>query len=323
MRAWVSGATQGLDGLALEDIDRPAPAEGRLLIKVDFAALNFSDILMIADRYQVRPPRPFTPGQEVAGIVESAPEGSGWAPGDRIASKVDWGGFAEFALVRADMAMAIPEGVDLARAVALPVVYTTAMVALSECVTVASGDTLLVHAAAGGIGLAAVEIGKAKGARVIATAGSAEKLALAKAHGADHGIDYRDEDWVGAVRSITKGAGATVILDPVGGKIGEDSLRCIARDGTLLIVGFASGRIPKLAANRLLLKRAAAKGVYWNHDDDGPMLARVADQLMELLGDGRIDPLVDDRYGLEDLPEALDCLKDRRSVGKLVLRVVA
>jgi NADPH2:quinone reductase len=321
MKAWVSGETQGLDGLALEDIDPPAATEGHLLIKVEFAALNFSDILMIADQYQVRPPRPFTPGQEIAGIVVSAPEGSGWAPGDRIASKVDWGGFAEFALVRADMAMAIPEGVDLARAVALPVVYTTAMVALSECATVASGDTLLVHAAAGGIGLAAVEIGKAKGATVIATAGSPEKLALAKAHGADHGIDYHDEDWVGAVRSITEGKGATVILDPVGGDIGEASLRCIARDGTLLIVGFASGRIPKLAANRLLLKRAAAKGVYWNHDDDGPMLARVADQLMALLGNGKINPLVDVRYGLDDLPEALDCLKDRRSVGKLVLRV--
>jgi NADPH2:quinone reductase len=323
MRAWVSGAAQGLDGLALENIDTPRPTKDRLLVKVEVAALNFSDILMIADRYQVRPPRPFTPGQEVAGTVVSAPEGSRWAAGDRIASKVDWGGFAEFAQVRADMAMAVPEAVDLARAVALPVVYTTALVALSVCASVASGDTLLVHAAAGGIGLAAVEIGKAKGAQVIATAGSAEKLALAKAHGADHGIDYNRENWVAAVRSITKGEGAKVILDPVGGEIGEDSLRCIARDGTLLIVGFASGRIPKLAANRLLLKRAAAKGVYWNHDDDGPMLARVADQLMALLGDGRIDPLVDDRYGFDDLPEALGCLKDRRSAGKLVLRIAS
>lgn len=320
MRHWVSDQTLGIEGLSIKESFAPEPQEGQVLIEVKASALNFSDLLMINDTYQIRPPRPFTPGQEVAGIVIEVPAESSWKPGDRIASKVDWGGFADQCIVRADMAMAIPELVKFSTAAALPVVYTTSMVALGECAVVTPGNTVLVHAAAGGIGLAAVEIAKAMGADVIATAGSAEKLALAAKHGADVLINYQTEDWVARVKDATRGKGANHIVDPVGGAIAEQSLRCIARDGNLLIVGFASGEIPKLEGHRLLLKRASAKGVYWNHDHDGPMLKRVSQRLMEMLETGTINPVVDTQFGFDQLPDALNALQSRNSTGKLVLK---
>lgn len=321
MRAWISGETPGRGGLALGERRQPGTTEGRLVVRVRAAGLNFSDGLMIDGAYQVRPPRPFVPGQEVAGVVEAAPPGAGFDPGERVVAKVDWGGFAEYALVRPDMAIRVPDGLDLTAALALPVVYTTSMVALTHCTAVRPGDWVLVHAAAGGVGLAAVEIAKARGARVIATAGGSAKLAVAAEHGADFGIDYRTEDFVAAVKALTGGHGADIIFDPVGGEVGEASLRAIARDGTLLVVGFASGRIPAYAANRLLLKRACAKGVYWNHDQDRELLERIGRELVAMLQAGTIRPLVDDRYGFEALPQALADIEDRRSTGKLVLRV--
>ncbi len=321
MKCWQSGDKPGVEALALIEAEAPGPTKREMVVEVHAAALNFSDLLMIDDSYQIKPPRPFTPGQEVAGVVVSAPDDCPWAPGDRIASKVLWGGFAEFARVRTDMAIAIPDGVDFAKAVALPVVYTTSMIALTECADVREDDWVLVHAAAGGVGLAAVEIAHAKGAKVIATAGSEEKLALALAHGADEGIDYKSADWVASVKEITEGRGADLIVDPVGGEIAEKSLRCIARDGTLLVVGFASGDIPKLAGHLLLLKRASAKGVYWDHDHDGPMIERATAELTDMLVAGAINPVVIDHYGLEDLPRALADLGTRGSVGKLALRL--
>ncbi len=321
MRKWVSGATPGVDTLTLHDSVPLRPEPDKLLVEIHAAALNFSDLLMIDEKYQVRPPRPFTPGQEIAGIVVEAPEDSDWNTGDRIASKVLWGGFADYAEVRPDMAIKIPDNIGFSQAAALPVVYTTAMVALHECTAITSDQTVLVHAAAGGTGLAATEIAKANGARVIATTGGQDKLDLAKTHGADIGFNYRDQDWVAGVLEATKGRGADIIFDPVGGEIGEQSLRCIAWDGTLLVVGFASGKVPKLAAQRLLLKRAAAKGVLWDHDVDGEMLARMTERLIQMLAAGQINPVVNDNYTLEDLPKALTDLNNRASVGKLVLQV--
>lgn len=323
MRAWVAGTTPGIEALALDDVARPDPEDGKLLVRVCRAALNFSDLLMIDERYQVRPPRPFIPGQEIAGIVEAAPEGSAFAAGDRIVSKVLWGGFADYVNVREDMAIAVPVDADLAVAVALPVSYVTAVVALDYCTSVQAGQTVLVHAAAGGAGLACVEVAAARGAKVIATAGGPDRLAIARNHGAAGGIDYREDDWFQQVKALTDGRGADVIVDPVGGKIGEDSLRCLAMDGTLLIVGFSSGKMPNLAANRLLLKRASAKGVYWNHDSDAAMLAKVNRELTALMSSGAIRPVVDDRYRLADLPRALDDLANRRVTGKIALRVDA
>ena len=321
MQRWVSSETLGVEGLSLVDHDWKASDPANLVIEVHAAALNFSDILMIQDKYQVRPQRPFTPGQEVAGIVVFAPAGSGWKEGDRVASKITCGGFAELCEVRPDMAFRIPDNMSFSKAAALPVAYTTSMVALFDSTQVKPEHTVLVHAAAGGVGLAAVEIAKAIGARVIATAGSEEKLALAREHGADLGINYRDENWFMAVKEATGGKGANVIYDPVGGDIAINSLRCIARDGVLLIVGFASGTISELPTNRLLLKRASAKGVYWNHDQDGEMLKEISAELLGMLEKGQINPVVNDGYGLKDLPRALNDLGNRASTGKVIIKV--
>ncbi len=323
MRQWVSHETKGVCGLSFEEAFAPDPDDKHLLVDVKAAALNFSDLLMLEDQYQVRPPRPFVPGQEIAGVVIEAPAASPWHVGDRIASKVDWGGFAEQVLVRADMAIPIPEGIRFTTAAALPVSYTTAMVALAECVVVTPNDWVLIHAAAGGVGLAAVEVAKAMNAKVIATAGSKAKLDLAISHGADIGINYSDLDWHEQVKAATGGKGANHIVDPVGGDVARQSLQCIARDGNLLIVGFASGVIPKLEAHRLLLKRAAAKGVYWNHDHDGPMLKRVTGRLMEMLDVQSINPVIDQRFAFDQLPDALAALQSRDTMGKLVLKVGA
>lgn len=321
MKSWISGDPPGVTHLSVADIPKPDLKDGYMRVRVTHGALNFSDLLMIAEQYQVRPPRPFTPGQELVGVVDEAPAGSGFQAGDRIASKVLWGAFAEYALVRTDMAIRVPESYSLAQAAALPVSYTTALVALDYCGAVKPSDTVLIHAAAGGVGLASVEIAAAKGTTVIATAGSNDRLAIARDHGARHLVNYRNEDWVDQIKALTAGKGANLILDPVGGEIGENSLRCIAMDGKLLIVGFASGRMPKLAPHRLLLKRASAVGVYWNHDTDQELLAVTNGELESLIAGGHINPLVDDRHGFDDLPSALDDLENRRVAGKMVLLI--
>ncbi len=321
MRRWVSSDKLGMDGLRFVNESWAASDPNNLVVRVHAAALNFSDLLMVEDKYQVRPPRPFTPGQEIAGVVVSAPEGSNWKIGDRIASKVIWGGFAELVEVRPDMAFRVPDSLSFTTAAALPVAYTTSMVAFFDSTRVTPEHTVLVHAAAGGVGLAAVEIAKAIGARVIATAGSDEKLALAREHGADVTINYRDKDWFMAVKEATAGRGADVIYDPVGGDIAINSLRCIARDGVLLIVGFASGTISELPTNRLLLKRASAKGVYWSHDHDGEMLRNVTDRLIGFLEKGQLNPVIHEGYSLEELPQAMELLKNRNTTGKMVLKV--
>lgn len=322
MRAWRSSG-DGVGRLVLERCPRPTPGAGEAVIAVRAAALNFSDLLMLDDKYQIRPPRPFTLGQEVAGVIVEVGEGSLLRIGQSIASKVAWGGFADYAVVSDDLAIVLPDGTDLATAVALPVSYVTALVALEHCGRMRAGETLLVHAAAGGAGLAAVQLGRALGARVIGAAGSAEKRALAIAQGADLTLDYTDPDWAAAVRRLTDERGADLIFDPVGGEIAMQSLRCIAWDGRLLVVGFSSGKIPELPANRLLLKRAAAIGVYWSHERDGPMIEAMTLRLVQMLETGAIRPHVERRAGLEALPQALADLAARRSSGKLVLTLDA
>ncbi|WP_419906396.1 NADPH:quinone oxidoreductase family protein [Hoeflea sp.] len=317
----MSGKTPGVDALEMAETGNPEPGDGELLVRVCHAALNFSDLLMIDEKYQVRPPRPFIPGQEIAGIVEEAPSGVPFSAGDRIASKVLWGGFADYVCARADMAIKVPAGFSLSHAVALPVSYVTALVALDHCARVRPGDTVLVHAAAGGIGLAAVEVAAARGANVIATASAPDRLAVAQAHGASHCINYTQEGWYRQVRDLTEGVGANIIVDPVGGRVGEDSLRCIAVDGCLLVVGFSSGTMPQLAANRLLLKRASAKGVYWNHDTDADLLKQVYADLFDLVSSGKIDPVVDTDRQFDELPAALGDLASRKVTGKMALRI--
>ena len=319
MRCWVSGKEPGIANLRLETRSMPVTEPGHVVIRTAAAALNFSDILMINGKYQVRPERPFVPGQEVAGVIHAVPDGSKWKTGDRVAAKVYWGGFADYVKLRDDMVIPLPDAVSFAQGAALPVVYTTAIVALHHTAEVKSGHTVLVHAAAGGVGLAAVEIAKAAGARVIATASSSEKLQIATDHGADVAINYRDGDWKDQVKAATDGKGADIIVDPVGGDVALQSLRCIARGGTLLIVGFASGKIAELPSNLLLLKKVSVQGVMWDHNLDADMIAQATRQMVELLETGKINPLSHQDYMLEDLPQALESLGNRASTGKLVL----
>lgn len=318
VRAWQSG-DPGIGNLAIVSRPCPHPGDGELLIKVDAAALNFSDLLMIDDRYQVRPARPFVPGQEIAGTVVATGKACGFDPGERVAGKVTWGGFADYVVMRADMAIRIPERLEAAAAAALPVAYTTAMVALTESTRVQSGETVLVLAAAGGVGLAAVQIARALGARVIAAAGGSEKGKLACAHGADIAIDYNQNNWSEGVKSATAGQGADIIVDPVGGEATKEALRALAWEGRLLVVGFSSGEIPAIPANRLLLRRASAIGIYWNHDRDAEMLGRVSQRIGKLLDAGEIAPHIGDTVAFTRLPEALVALAERRTTGKVIL----
>lgn len=319
MQAWRSRINSGADGLTLASMSIPEPSEGELLVKVRTAALNFSDLLMLAGKYQVQPPLPYTPGQEVAGIVIEAGANTSFKPSQRVASKMLCGGFAEYALVRADMAIPIPETMPFAEAAALPVVYTTAMVALTESTQVKDGDHVLIQAAAGGVGLASVQIAKALGAYVIGTAGSDEKCKVVLEQGADMALNYKNDDWVNIVRQLHDHHRADIIVDSVGGEVTINSLHCLARKGRLLIIGFASGTIPKIPAHLLLLKRAQAIGVYWNHDYDGEMIARATTRVIDLYNQQKIRPLVHSYDGLESLPQALTHLAERRSVGKLAL----
>ncbi len=320
--AWIAGKSPGVENLETGSMPRPVAQAGELLIQVEAAALNFSDLLMIDDAYQVRPPRPFIPGQEIAGTVVEADQGTGPHVGDRVAGKVLWGGFSEYAALRADMAIPVPGSMSAIEAVALPVSYTTAMVALTECTSLAKDETLLVHAAGGGVGLAAVQVGRALGARVLATAGSAEKCAVAVDNGAAQAFNYRDDDWADQVRAAA-GDGVDVVFDPVGGDLAISSLKCLAYRGRYLVVGFASGDVPQIPAHRLLLNRLSAIGVYWDHDRDGDMLRRVTAQMLELCTAGHLRPLIGGTYPFGDLPRALEDLRNRSSVGKLVLEAPA
>jgi NADPH:quinone reductase len=318
MLAWVSSEPR-LGELTIREMATPEPRAGETLVAVEFAALNFSDLLMIEDKYQVRPPRPFSPGQEIAGTVVKVGPGSRIQLGQRVASKVLFGGFAEYALVRDDMAILLPDGLSLKSAAALPIVYTTAMVGLTECTTLKPGMTVLIHAAAGGVGLAAVQIAKAMNAYVIAAAGSDDKRALALRHGADTAIDYRIRGWADTVKTMTEGRGIDIVFDPVGGDVTLESLRCLSWGGCLLIVGFACGEIARIPANRLLLRRGSAIGVYWNHDRDAEMIGAVTSNLISMAQTGSIAPQIDDRYRFVELPAALDALATRRATGKLVV----
>jgi NADPH2:quinone reductase len=319
MRAWRSN-TKGLAGLELGEAPCPEPKAGELLVRVDTAALNYADILMLNDRYQVKPERPFIAGQELAGTVVAAGPGTTFAEGERIASKVICGGFADYAIVRGDMAMRVPAGFSPEAAAALPIAYTTALVALADSTMVSPGDTVLVLAAAGGTGLAMVEVAKHFGAFVIAAAGGADKCALAQAHGADIAVDYRRGPLIDQVRAITIGRGVSIVVDSVGGESTMDSIRLLAWGGRLLIVGFSSGEIPQIPANRLMLRRLSAIGVYWDYTHDHEVLARLTEQLSTLAAGGAIRPHVGAVFAFDELPKALAALGDRGTTGKVIVK---
>ncbi|HXZ85241.1 MAG TPA: NADPH:quinone oxidoreductase family protein [Myxococcota bacterium] len=246
MRAIVVDRWQEPKDLAARDVPDPVPRAGEVVLEVEAAGCNFFDILLVQGKYQMKPSFPFVPGAEVAGTVrELGSDVRGFAVGDRVFAGLSLGAFAERVAVPATALQRMPDAMSFAEGAAFPVVYPTSYAALVYRASLRAGETLLVHAAAGGVGIAAVQIGKALGARVIATAGSAEKLEVARRAGADTVIDYSRGDWVEAVKQATQGRGADVIYDPVGGEIFDGSLRCIAWSGRLLVIGFASGVIPR------------------------------------------------------------------------------
>ena len=322
MRAVICRAWGGPENLNVEDMPSPEPGPGEVLIDVAAAGVNFADTLMIAGKYQEKPAFPFSPGLEIAGRVRELGAGvSGLTPGQRVMALTDWGGYGEAALARAADVYPIPDALGWAEAAGFPITYGTAHGALRWHADLQPGEVLLVHGAAGGVGLAAVEIGKALGATVIATAGGAAKLAVAKAHGADHLIDYRSEDIREKVKKITGGKGADVVFDPVGGDVFDASLRCIAWSGRLLVIGFAAGRVPQIPANILLVKNIAVMGVYWgSYRRHAP--ERLVEEFQELFGwveAGLLKPHVSHKLDLTQAAEAMALLLERRSTGKVVL----
>jgi len=276
----------------------------------------------VQGRYQVKPPFPFVPGGEVAGVVREVGAGvAGFAPGDRVLAAAPMGGYAERIALPAAFAHRMPEGMSFEEGAALPIVYPTSYAGLVYRAGLQRGETLLVHAAAGGVGLAAVQIGKALGARVIATAGGVEKLHVALEAGADVGIDYSEEDFVERVKEFTGGRGADVIYDSVGGDVFDRSLKCIAWNGRLLVIGFASGTIPTVAANRILLKNIAVVGLHWGAyaKYEPARVPETFEALFRLYAEKQIRPVIYRGYPLEEAPAALAALGSRKSHGKVVL----
>ncbi|MCG8441627.1 MAG: NADPH:quinone oxidoreductase family protein [Caulobacterales bacterium] len=322
MRAVYCRAFGPEDTLTVEEVDPPSPAPGEVLIDVKAASLNFPDLLCVRGQYQFKPTPPFAPGAEGAGVVSALGDGvTELKVGDRVAFNGVYGAFAEQNAVPAAAAIPIPGAMSFEQAAGLTLVYGTSYHALKDRARLQPGETLLVLGAAGGVGLAAVELGKAMGARVIAAASTAEKLAVAAEHGADASINYAEEDLKARVKELTDGAGADVIYDPVGGEFAETAFRPIAWNGRFLVVGFAAGDIPKLPLNLPLLKGASAVGVFWGAwVTREPAAHRTNMQaLFDLHASGRIRPHIAATYPLSDFLAAFRELSERRAIGKVIL----
>lgn len=322
MRAIVCKEWGGPEKLVLEDLPSPAMRDNGVKIQVHAAGINFLDTLLITGQYQVKPPLPFIPGAEAAGVVtEVAPGVSSVKVGDRVMAMSELGSYAEELVTTADKVFPIPDKMDFVAAAGFPITYGTSHVALTYRAHLKSGEWLLVLGAAGGVGLTAIEIGKALGAKVIAAAGGAEKLAVAQQHGADHLIDYSREDIRERVKAITGGHGADVIYDAVGGDAFDAALRSVAWEGRILIIGFAAGRIPQIPANIALVKNIDVIGFYWGsyqlHKPDVPRES--FKQLFQLFDQDKLKPHVSQIFDLKDAPRALEFLKQRKSTGKVVL----
>lgn len=324
MRAVVCRELGGLDRLTLGELPAPEPGMGEVLVRVTAAGLNFADLLMIKGEYQEKPPLPFAPGLEIAGTIERLGLGvEGFSPGQRVMATVSHGGFAEFALARAIDLVALPDAVDDVTAAGFAIAYGTAYGSLQWATELKAGETLVVHGAAGGVGLATVECGKALGATVIGTARGKERLEVVTAHGADHVIDTASEDIRERVKALTEGRGADVVFDPIGGDVFEASLRSTAWGGRLLVIGFAGGRVQQIPANILLVKNVAAIGFYWgSYRQHDPERVRVGfETLLEWASDKRIRPHVSLTVELDRFQDAFKALETRKSTGKVVLTI--
>ena len=311
------------DKLVVSELPLPEPGAAHVRIRIAAAGVNFPDALIVQKKYQLQPTLPFIPGTEVAGSVDALGEGvARLKVGDRVIAFVGVGAFAEYVCAPAALAIRIPDGVSDDVAAAFTLTYATSHHALFDRAQLKAGETLLVLGAGGGVGLAAVELGKIAGAHVIAAASGAEKLAAAKAHGADDVIDYSSVDLRAAIKELTSGSGVDVIYDPVGGPATEAAVRSLAWRGRLLVVGFAQGEIPQIPANLLLLKGASAVGVFWGDFAKREPKANFA-MLKELfagLEQGKLKPHVSRAFPLSETPRALEALLARNVVGKLVIR---
>ena len=321
MKAVVCKEFGPVDALVLEDLPDPVAAAGEVVIDVKAAGVNFPDGLMVRGDYQIKPPCPFTPGNEVSGIISQvAPGVTNRRMGERVVALCGLNGFAEKVAVAAERTLPIPDAMDFNTAGGLMLVYGTSLHALRDKARLKAGETLLVLGAAGGVGLAAVEMGAAMGARVIAAASTDEKLALAKAHGAEMTINYTSTDLKTELKRVVPG-GIDVVYDPVGGAMTEAAVRGLGWGGRLLVVGFANGEIPKLPLNLLLLKEAAAIGVFWGawtQRDPAGHAANVA-QLMQWFTEGKIRPHIGGAYPLAQAKDAIAAVMDRKAHGKIVI----
>ena len=310
------------DGLTFDTLPDLVPGAGEVVVDVRAAGVNFPDVLTVQGKYQVRPPLPFTPGNEFAGTVRAVGAGvAGFAPGDRVIGFTRTGAFAEQALAPVSALLPMPDEMDFDIAAAITLTYGTAYHALADRAQLQAGETVLVLGASGGVGLAAIELAKALGARVIAAASSDDKLAACAAGGADVLVNYERDDLREALRAATGGRGPDVIVDPVGGKYSEPALRSIAWRGRHLVVGFAAGAIPQLPWNLVLLKGASVIGVFWGdftRKEPQSHLAAMA-RLTGWIADGTLKPLVSRRYALEATPRALEDMAARKVVGKVIV----
>ena len=324
MKAVLCKAFGPADTLVIEDTNSPEIKKNEVLLDVHAVGINFPDTLIIEGKYQFKPPFPFSPGGEASGIVSAVGEKvSHLKIGDRVMALTGWGSCAEQVAVPAYNILPMPQGMDFSTAAAFSMTYGTALHALKQRGSLQAGETLLVLGASGGVGLAAIEIGKAMGARVIAAASNADKLEIARQTGADELINYQTEDVRERLKTLTKGQGVDVVIDPVGGDLFETVFRSIAWNGRMLVIGFASGTIPSLPANLPLLKGAAVIGVFWGsfaqrQPQDN---AKNFEQLFAWYAQGQLKPLVSQTFPLQDTAVAINTLAARKAVGKLVIKV--
>lgn len=324
MKAMLCKVNGPIESLVLEDFELPPLGEGEVRVRVRSAGVNFPDILITQGIYQFKPAHPFSPGSECAGDVLSVGPGvTNFKAGDRVIAMTGHGAFAEEVNTLASNCVHLPDDISYELGSAFVLTYGTSIYALLQMGKLQKDEWLLVHGAAGGVGLSAVEIGKAMGAKVIGTASSDEKLKIVTEHGADEVINYSDGPFKDKVKEVCGSAGADVIYDPVGGDVFDQSLRCINWDGRLLVIGFASGRIPEAPANLALLKNCFIVGVFWGawnkRNPEGH--AKNMDILFQWLREGKLRPNISHRFPLAEVPAALQVLVDRKVVGKAVITI--
>jgi len=323
MRIWHVPQFCEPEQMVLAEAPTPEPKQGEVRVSVYAAGLNFFDLLLVQGKYQAKPAFPFSPGAEASGVISAVGAGvEDWKIGDRVIALPSFGCFAEELICSASRLLRVPDGMDYHLAAAMTIVYQTSWFGLMDRGRLRAGEWLLVHAGASGVGMSAIQIGKALGAQVIATASTDEKLEFCLQQGADYVINYTDAAWVDEVKRLT-GRGVDVVYDPVGGDVFDLSTKCTAPGGRILVIGFTSGRIPTVATNRLLLKNIAVVGAIWgNWTNDHPTyIADTHQSLCELFETGMLHPVVTRRYAMEDAPQALRGLGNRAAMGKAVIVV--